>query len=96
MKRQYIVAEISKTYRGYWPPGLNANLEVVPGECLGGLFEQVIATNLERGYELHEWKLAVAPLMVDVPEQVFGKGAGKEPQLTETIIAIFKLIRKAG
>jgi hypothetical protein len=85
MPQTYIVAEISKTYCGWWEPGINrAGLK--PSDCLGGLFEQVIRENLGRGYELHDWKLATTAAMV--PEE-----GGVHPQFNETIIAVFRLIK---
>jgi hypothetical protein len=64
----FIVAEISKNWRNNSPPV----------DLLCQRFEKVINVNLERGYELQDWKLNVVAL---------------DDSLNETIIAIFKKIK---
>lgn len=66
-----IVAEVTVT----WPKP-----NATPRDLLGKQFEQVIATNLERGYLLESWQLAVTSANSDEASTVF---------ITETIVAVF-------
>ena len=70
MNDQYIVAEISKNWRDGQP--------VMDTPLLAVQFEPCIAHNLERGYDLHSWKLH--RMMVSPRE------------INESIFAVFKKI----
>lgn len=63
---EFIVAEITKN----WEDGIP-----IVDDLLSHRFEKVLNTNLNRGYELHDWKFS----------SVIHNGV-----LTETIIAVFK------
>lgn len=78
MNKKYIVAEIAKTW---------ANAEYDDGKALlNTQFENVINTNLERGYKLSEWKLGA--LQYDWTD----KNGNETKFIQETIIAVFERI----
>jgi hypothetical protein len=64
--QKFIVAEITK----------NWSQDHAPEELMCKTFEKIINQNLDRGYELHDWK--------------YNTVAGDS--MVETIIAVFKLI----
>jgi hypothetical protein len=75
---KFIVAEVSRT----WP---KPSLESDP--TISQKFEQVLAANNERGYELESWDFTtVTTQMFDKNERCVGNC------ITETIIAVFRHI----
>lgn len=66
---EFIVAEITKNWKKEFPVN----------DLLSQQFEKVINTNLNRGYELYEWRITSI-----IHNEV----------LTETIIAVFKKIKE--
>lgn len=80
-KPEFIVAELSKT----WEFGRGGK------EGLSSSFEDCIAHNLDRGYELENWKLTQTFVEGIAPSSVYGAPPVRVPQLIETIIAVFRL-----
>ena len=80
MRPRTIVAEVSKN----WNPGIGSPYRE-DGELVSQKFEDVIATNEERGYRLKSWQLVSTFTHSDYGSSV-----------NETIVAVFELQGRAA
>jgi len=79
-EHEFIVAEISKS----WPEAEGG----LRGSTVSKLFEQVLLENLQRGYVLHSWRLAVT--VVPPPGHILPPLDCRGQELVETILAVFR------
>lgn len=79
-RRAFIVAEVSRNYTNASQHSEHGELSPLDeGPPISALFEDIIETNRQRGYDLHEWRLGSNSMLVGM----FGIQ-------NETIVAIFK------
>lgn len=78
---RFIVAEITKNYEG--------GMEVEASGPINGLFEQVLAANTARGYQLTTFTLS----QVYIPAEMLHGQYIRAERLVETILAVFGDVR---